>query len=119
MRELFDEVAGHSPLDPEEAVRPTTRGPRRKRFYAQAGVAETPEGFGITLDGKPVRTPSRRLLVAPRREIAEAIVAEWDAQKEIMDPTTMPLTRLANSVIDAIASRVEAVAAGGAKKFAS
>ena len=86
MRELFDEVAGHSPLDPEEAVRRTTRGPRRKRFYAQAGVAETPKGFGITLDGKPVRTPSRRLLAAPTREIAEAIAAEWDAQKEIIDP---------------------------------
>ena len=88
MRELFDEVAGRSPLDPQEAVRRTTRGPRRKRFYAQAGVSETSKGFGITLDGKPVRTPSRRLLAAPTREIAEAIAAEWDAQKEIIDPTT-------------------------------
>src|ERR1700710_1516453 len=119
MRELFDEVAGHSPLDPEEAVRPATRGPRRKRFYAQAGVAETPKVFGITLDGKPVRTPSRRLLAAPRREIAEAIAAEWDAQKEIIDLTTMPLTRLANSVVDAVANRIEAVADDIAKYFHS
>jgi chaperone required for assembly of F1-ATPase len=119
MRELFDEVAGHLPLDPGEAVRPATRGPRRKRFYAQAGVAETPKGFGITLDGKPVRTPSRRLLAAPTREIAEAIAAEWDAQKEIIDPTTMPLMRLANSVIDAVAGRVEAVADDVAKYFHS
>src|SRR5258708_37581243 len=73
MRELFDEVAGHSPLDPEEAVRRTLRRPQRKRFYAQAGVAETPKGFGIMLDGKPVRTPSRRLLSVPNLEIAEAI----------------------------------------------
>src|ERR1700704_411800 len=119
MRELFDEVAGHSPLDPEEAVRRTARGPRRKRFYAQAGVAETPEGFGITLDGKPVRTPSRRLLAAPTRGIAEAIAAEWDAQKETIDPTTMPLTRLANSVTDAVTGRVEAVADDIAKYFHS
>jgi chaperone required for assembly of F1-ATPase len=119
MRELFDEVAGHSPLDPEEAVRRTMRRPQRKRFYAQAGVAETPKGFGITLDGKPVRTPSRRLLVAPSREIAEAIAAEWDAQKEIIDPTTMPLTRLANSVIDAVANRIGAVANDIAKYFRS
>src|SRR3954453_2603063 len=109
MRELFDEVTGHSPLGPEEAVRRTTRQPQRKRFYTQAGVAETPKGFGITLDGKPARTPSRRLLAAPTREIAEAIAAEWEAQKEVIHPTTMPLTRLANSVIDAVASRVEAV----------
>jgi chaperone required for assembly of F1-ATPase len=119
MRELFDEAAGHSPLDPEEAVRRAARGPRRKRFYTQAGVVETLEGFGITLDGKPVRTPSRRLLAAPTPEIAEAIAAEWDAQKDIIDPTTMPLTRLANSVIDAVASRVEAVADDVAKYFHS
>ena len=80
MRELFDEVAGKSPLDPEEAVRRTTRGPQRKRFYAQAAVTETADGFAITLDDKPVRTPSGRPLAAPNREIAEAIAAEWDAQ---------------------------------------
>jgi chaperone required for assembly of F1-ATPase len=119
MRELFDEVAGQSPLDPEEAVRRTMRKPQRKRFYTQAGIAETPEGFGLTLDGKPVRTPSRRLLAAPSREIAEAMAAEWDAQKEIIDPTTMPVTRLANSVTDAVANRVEAVADDIAKYFHS
>jgi chaperone required for assembly of F1-ATPase len=119
MRELFDEVAGHSPLDPEEAVRRTTRGRRRKRFYAYAGVAETPKGFGITLDGKLVRTLSRRLLAVPTRELAEAIAAEWDTQKEIIDPVTMPVTRLANSVIDAVADRVEAVADDIAKYFHS
>jgi chaperone required for assembly of F1-ATPase len=119
MRELFDEVAGHSPLDPQEAVRRTTRGPRRQRFYAHAGVAETPDGFAVVLDDKPVRTPSRRPLAAPAREIAEAIAAEWHAQHAIIDPTTMPVTRLANSVIDAVASRVEAVADDIARYFHS
>jgi chaperone required for assembly of F1-ATPase len=119
MRELFDEVAGHSPLDPEEAARRATRVPRRKRFYATAGLAETSRGFAATLDGKPVRTPSRQPLIVPTREIAEAVAAEWDAQNEIIDPTTMPLTRLANSVIDAVASRVEAVADDIAKYFHS
>jgi chaperone required for assembly of F1-ATPase len=109
MRELFDEVSGKSPLDPEEAVRRTARGPLRKRFYARAGVAETPDGFAITLDDRPVRTPSGRPLVAPKREIADAIAAEWDAQKEIIDPLTMPFTRFANSVVDAVADRVDAV----------
>src|ERR1700687_333588 len=107
MRELFDEVSGKSPLDPEEAVRRTTRGPRRKRFYANAGVVESPGGFAITLDEKPVRTPSGRPLVAPTRAIADAIVAEWDAQKETIDPLTMPMTRLANRVVDAVVDRVE------------
>jgi chaperone required for assembly of F1-ATPase len=119
MRELFDDVAGHSPLDPEETVRRSMRRPQRKRFYASAGVTEAPGGFSITLDGKPVRTPSRHPLVAPTREIAGAMAAEWAAQKEIVDPTTMPLTRLANSVIDAVAGRVEAVADDVAKYFHS
>jgi chaperone required for assembly of F1-ATPase len=119
MRELFDEVTGKSPLDPEEAVRRTTRGPRRKRFYARAGVVESPDGFAITLDDKPVRTPSGRALVAPTRDIADAMAAEWDAQKEIIDPLTMPLTRLANSVVDAVVDRVEAVADDIAKYLGS
>src|ERR1700731_2140146 len=119
MRELFDEVAGKSPLDPEEAVRRATRGPRRKRFYAHAGVVDAPDGWAITLDDKPVRTPSGRPLVAPTREIADAIVAEWDSQKEFIDPLTMPLTRFANSVVDAVVDRVDAVTEDIAKYFQS
>jgi chaperone required for assembly of F1-ATPase len=119
MRELFDEVTGNSPLDPEEAVRRTTRGPRRKRFYAKAGVTGTPDGFAVTLDGKPVRTPSGRALVAPAREIADGIASEWEAQPEFIDPLTMPLTRFANSVVDAVTDRVEDVIADAAKYFGS
>jgi chaperone required for assembly of F1-ATPase len=119
MRELFDEVAGKSPLDPEEAVRRATRVPRRQRFYARAGVIEAPDGFVITLDDKPVRTPSGRILAAPNREIADGIVAEWDGQQETIDPLTMPLTRLANSIIDAVVDRVEAVTDDVAKYFGS
>jgi chaperone required for assembly of F1-ATPase len=119
MRELFDEAAGKSPLDPEEAVRRTTRGPQRKRFYAKAGIVQSPDGFAIILDGKPVRTPSGRALAAPVAGIAEAIAAEWDAQREIIDPLTMPLTRFANSVVDAVIDRVGLVADDVAKYFGS
>jgi chaperone required for assembly of F1-ATPase len=119
MRELFDEVPDHSPLDAEEAVRRTTRGPQRRRFHTQAAVAATPNGFAIRLDDKPVRTPSGRALLAPNREIAEAIAAEWDAQKEFLDPLTMPLTRFANSVVEAVVDRVDAVTDDIAKYLGS
>jgi chaperone required for assembly of F1-ATPase len=119
MRELFDEVAGKSPVDPEEAVRRTTRGPQRKRFYTQAGVVETPDGFAITLDGKAVKTPSGRPLVAPNRAIADGIAAEWNAQAELIDPLTMPLTRFANSVGEAVVDRVDDVAEDVAKYLGS
>src|SRR5438876_1490254 len=119
MRELFDDAPGKSPLDPEEAARRTTRAPRRKRFYTHVRLVEDPDGFATTLDDKPVRTPSGRALVAPNREIAEGIVAEWDAQRETIDPLTKPLTRFANSVIDAVADRVEAVTEDIAKYLGS
>src|ERR1700687_3877159 len=119
MRELFEEVAGKSQLDPEEAVRRGTRTPRRKRFFAKAGAAEGEDGFAITLDDKPIRTPSGRQVVVPVSEIADAIVAEWEAQQEFIEPLTMPLTRFANSVIDAVVDRVEAVTDDVAKYFES
>jgi chaperone required for assembly of F1-ATPase len=118
MRELFDEVVGKSLLDPEELVRRGTRTPRRKRFYAKASVVESADGFAITLDDKPVRTPSGRPLAAPTFEIADAIAAEWNAQAEDINPLTMPLTRFANSV-EAVANRVDAVAEDIAKYFRS
>ena len=97
MRELFDEVAAQSPLDPQEAVRRAMRMPQRKRFYASAGVAEAKGGFAVTLDGKPIRTPSGRILTVPVRDIADRMAAEWEAQREIVDPLSMPLTRFARS----------------------
>jgi chaperone required for assembly of F1-ATPase len=119
MRELFDEVAGQSPLDPQEAARRGARTPRRKRFYAKADVVAADAGFAIALDGKLIRTPSGRIITAPSREIAQAIAAEWDAQQEMIDPLTMPMTRFANSLVEAVVDRVDDVAADIAKYFSS
>ena len=58
-------------------------------------------------------------LVAPDRDIADAIAAEWEAQNEFINPLSMPLTRFANSVVDAVADRVEPVRADIAKYFES
>jgi chaperone required for assembly of F1-ATPase len=82
-----------------------------KRFYKSAGVTEAPEGFGVVLDGKPVRTPAKRPLVAPTRALAEAIAEEWLAQGETVDPRRLPLTRLASIALDLVAPRRAAVVA--------
>ena len=119
MRELFDQVAGQSPLDPQELVRRATRTPQRKRFYAQAGVTEAEGGFSVTLDRKPIRTPSGRVVTVPSRQIADAIAAEWEAQKDNIDPLTMPLTRFANSVAEGVVDRAELVADDVAKYLRS
>ncbi|MGJ4925794.1 ATP12 family chaperone protein [Bradyrhizobium sp. HKCCYLS2038] len=109
MRELFDEVVGQSPLDPQESARQAMRAPLRKRFYKAAGTAEAEGGFQVTLDGRPIRTPSGRVVVVPVRELAEAVAGEWQAQGESIDPTRMPLTRFTNSVVQSVVDRVDAV----------
>jgi len=66
----------------------------RRRFYEAASSAEGEGGFVLLLDGRPVKTPALRALVAPRRAWGEALVAEWEAQRDVIDPAKMPLTRL-------------------------
>ena len=119
MRELFDEVAGQSATDPLEAARRSARPPQRKRFYAVANVSEVDNGFSIALDDKPIKTPSGRPVIVPALSIAETIAAEWNAQGEMIDPLTMPVTRLANSVIQGVVDKVDAVADDFAKYLGS
>jgi chaperone required for assembly of F1-ATPase len=73
-----------------------------KRFYEQAAVAVADDGFAITLDGKPVRTPARAPLVVPVEALAKAIAEEWSAQGDKVDPRTMRITGLANAAIDRV-----------------
>ncbi|MBV8696951.1 MAG: ATPase [Bradyrhizobium sp.] len=120
MRELFEEVIGHSPLDPQESARRSARAPQRRRFYKEAGIAAAADGgFSITLDGRPIRTPSGRTVTVPNDEIAQAIAREWQAQGETIDPLTMPLTRFANSVVEAVVGRADLVADDMAKYLQS
>ena len=72
---------------------------------AHVGERGAGGGFPVLLDGKPVKTPARRALAAPTRALAEAIAQEWKAQAAVIDPARMPLTRLANAVIDAVAEQ--------------
>ena len=94
----------------------------RRRFYERAAVEEgqgDEAGFRVVLDARPVRTPARRALAAPARPLAEALAAEWEAQREVIDPAKMPLTRLANTIIDGVADAPAAVAAEVEKYLAT
>ncbi|HLY54043.1 MAG TPA: ATP12 family protein [Stellaceae bacterium] len=86
-----------------------------KRFYRTVAVEPVGDSFGVTLDGKSVRTPARKPLAVRQAALAEAIAAEWDAQGERIRPDTMPLTRLANTAIDRVAEMAASVAAETAK----
>lgn len=111
MRDIFTDIFANQPLDPMESARKGARPRLSKRFFKDADVGERgADGFPVLLDGKPVRTPAHRPLAAPTRALAEKIAQEWDAQRELIDPAGMPLTRLANAVIDAVADNAVAVA---------
>lgn len=80
-----------------------------KRFYKEVSVADEGGRGAILLDGRPVRTPGKAPLAAPGRALGEAIADEWRGQREHIDPSTMPLTKLANSAIDGVVGRRAAV----------
>ena len=116
MRDLFTEIFENQPLDPTEAARKGARPNLRKRFYKRAHVGE---GGTVLLDEKSVRTPARRTLVAPTQALAEHLAAEWNAQTDMIDPARMPLTRLANAVIDAVSDAPQPIADEIARYLAS
>ena len=99
------------PIDPAEMARRDQRKALPKRFYSQAGVEARDGVFALALDGRPARTPARGLLALPTRAAAEALAAEWAAQGELIDPATMPMTRLVNSALDGVASQMAETAA--------
>ncbi|HEX8447496.1 MAG TPA: ATP12 family protein [Sphingomonas sp.] len=74
-----------------------------KRFWTEVAVVPGPDGHGITLDARPVRTPARLPLMVPTRALADAVAAEWAAQGKEIDPRSMPMTGLANAAIDRVA----------------
>jgi chaperone required for assembly of F1-ATPase len=119
MRDLFEDIFANDPLDPVEAARRTMRPQLRRRFYERTGVVEGQSGFGVVLDGRPVMTPARHQLAAPTSALAQAIATEWDAQRELIDPANMPLTRLANTIIDGVVDNTDPVAAEVARYLGS
>ena len=84
-------------------------GWKAKRFWKAAATESCEGGFTVRLDGRPVKTPAKTLLVVPTQAMAEAISAEWDAQQGIIRPDTMPITRFANSAIDKVGPLFDAV----------
>lgn len=86
-----------------------------RRFWKDAEALAEGDGWGVALDGKPVRTPARAALVVPVQALAEAIAAEWRAAAKTVDPRAMPLTGLANAAIDQVAADRAGFAVGLAR----
>lgn len=80
-----------------------------KRFYKDVSVAAQDGGFAVLLDGRSVKTPRGNGLILPTEKLATAVAAEWQGQGEEIVATSMPLLRLANTVIDGVAANRDEV----------
>jgi len=119
MRDLLEGSSlANQPLDPTEAARRAMRPQLRQRFYEQVLVEGGAGEFRVTLDGRVVNTPARRPLTVSAPALAEGLAAEWKAQRDLIDPSRMPLTRLANTIIDGVVRSLAEVAADVANYLA-
>jgi chaperone required for assembly of F1-ATPase len=71
-----------------------------KRFYETTGVDAAQGGFRVLLDGRPMKTPAKRVLLLPVAGLAQAVAEEWAAQEGEIQPDRMPITRLATTAND-------------------
>ncbi|MGV6905401.1 MULTISPECIES: ATP12 family chaperone protein [unclassified Brucella] len=112
MRDILSDLEAGKQLSDEN---PIVRAQKQmqaqlpKRFYEKAEVAESEGGFAVHMDGRPVKTPARNLLLLPTRAAAQIVADEFAAQEKLIDPGKMPATRLVNTAIDGIAQDPQAV----------
>lgn len=100
MSDLFDDMPAY---DPHRSISRGDAPVLPKRFYKAADFVAEGGGFALRVDGRTVRTPAKQLVKVADEAIAAALAAEWNAQKDVIDPATMPLTRLVNAAIDGVA----------------
>ncbi|HYE43636.1 MAG TPA: ATP12 family protein, partial [Caulobacteraceae bacterium] len=77
-----------------------------RRFWKEAAAG--PEGEGgcpVLLDSRAAKTPGGAPLALPSRALAALIAAEWATQGEHLEIGSMPLTRLAFTVIDHVSAQ--------------
>jgi chaperone required for assembly of F1-ATPase len=82
-----------------------------KRVYKEVATRPVDGGWGIALDGRPMRTQGKNELVLPSEALAAAIAEEWDAQRQEIRPAAMPLFRLATAAIDRTATQRDLIIA--------
>jgi chaperone required for assembly of F1-ATPase len=112
MRDILNDLEAGPVLsdpDPVRRAQLQMRNPQPKRFYKDVTVAEGGGGFTVQLDGRPVKTPGKALLVLPTEAAAGLVAKEFAAQGETLDLASMPVYRLVNTAIDGVANDTQAV----------
>lgn len=110
MREILENLdTDNEDYDPIKKAQILAKRELPKKFYQLADVTKKENGFAVVLDGKVVKTPARNELVLPNQELARLVADEFNLQNVVIDPAKMPVTRLANTVLDSIAANPDAV----------
>lgn len=75
---------------------------KMKRFYKAATAGPTDGGYGVLLDGRPVKTPAKAALAVASKALAEAIAEEWQGQGDEIDTISMSINNLTCTAIDIV-----------------
>lgn len=64
-----------------------------KRFWKDVGIAKRDDKLAVTLDNRPLKTPSGNILQLPKNKtlLATLIAAEWDHQETLIKPHALPM----------------------------
>lgn len=71
-----------------------------KKFWNHVEIKQDTQGYHIYLDNRILKTPLQNLLILPNLAIAQSVAQEWQSQEGYIKPRTMPLSRLAMTIID-------------------
>lgn len=71
-----------------------------KRFWKTASVEQRGDELTVTLDGRPLRTPSGNVLLVPASKLllATMVATEWENQERLLKPHSLPLVCLIRSI---------------------
>lgn len=105
--------------DPVSLARADVKKALPRRFYKEATAGLVDGAYALLLDGRRAKTPAGNPLALPTLAAARHLAQEWEAQAEVIDPATMPFTRIVNSAIDGVTKRLDATAEDIAKYAAS
>ena len=104
-------LLGFDPDDTRDPFPPKKRPKRKMKRFLQGRFGRAGGGRLWRAAGRQAGQDARRAIhcCLPTEKLAAAIAAEWRGQGEEVVATTMPLLRLANTVIDGVAANREEV----------
>ena len=89
MRDMLNDLDAQKYLsdpDPIRRAQSQMKTQLPKRFYKHVAVTAADNGFAVHLDGKPVRTPGRNVLILPTEKAAGLVAEEFAAPSMLLEP---------------------------------